>query len=122
LVGLANNLVILVFGRFNISTILFLVMKIETPYTIDSITCKLKHLMAYKNSFTNNQIKFNWTLKKIKNDHMLSPFNVFSDDPSLEFVHLQKNDPSFTKKGHYHFFSLFLFMIYFWCRLATTQI
>ncbi len=66
LVGLANNFVIHVFSRFNISTIVFSVMKTKTPYTTNLMIFELKQVMVCKNSFTSNQIRFNWTLNKLE--------------------------------------------------------
>jgi len=52
LVGLGNNLLIPISGRLKILAIVFLVMKIGTPYTIDYIIFGLNWVMACKNSFT----------------------------------------------------------------------
>ncbi len=65
LVGLSNNLLMPIFDRLDISVTIFLVMKIETPYTTDFIIFGLKHVMACKNSFTSGRSGLNYTPNKL---------------------------------------------------------
>lgn len=78
LVGLVDNLLIFIFSSLSIFATIFSIMKIETPYTIDFIIFGLKRVMAYKNSFTNGQIKLNYTPNKPKTSTCWTHFTSFS--------------------------------------------
>ncbi len=65
-IGLVDNLLMFIFDSLNILATIVLIMKIEIPCTIDFIIFWLKWVMAYKNSFANGWIRFNYTPNKPK--------------------------------------------------------
>lgn len=66
LVNLGGNLFMPISNRLNILATIFLITKIETPYTSNSIISKLNQMMACRNAFTNRRIKLNYMPNKLK--------------------------------------------------------
>jgi hypothetical protein len=80
--GFASNITRPNWRRQSISTIIFLVTNIGTPYTINSMMSRLNRVIAYNFFVTRCWMRFYWMFKKLKTPTYLALYT------SLPTIHL----------------------------------